>query len=136
VRVVRGRLAAVSVRAALTAGIWVGFVLGVVVGSFIGVLIVWLAGTILDWQRDLGFTLGVARALLPLGDQIGALRWISVSWWAVIPLSALVIGIVAAAMFGFAAALLAAAYNRTPRHAGVLVELPDEERPLTSVDPS
>jgi hypothetical protein len=136
VRVVRGRLAAVSVRAALTAGIWVGFVLGVVVGSFIGVLIVWLAGTILDWQRDLGFTLGVARALLPLGDQIGALRWISVSWWAVIPLSALVIGIVGAAMFGFAAALLAAAYNRTPRHAGVLVELPDEERPLTSMDPS
>lgn len=104
---------------------WVGFVLGVVTGSFIGALIVWLAGTILDWQRDLSFSLGVARALLPLGDQIGALRWISVSWWAVIPLSALVMGIVVAVMFGFAAALLAAAYNRTPRHAGVLVELPD-----------
>jgi hypothetical protein len=126
-RVVRGRLAAVLVRAALSAGMWVGFVLGVVVGSFIGVLIVWLAGTILDWQRDLGFTLGVARALLPLGDQIGALRWISVSWWAVIPVSAIVTGAVVAVMFGFAAALLAAAYNRTPRHAGVLVELPDEE---------
>lgn len=124
-RVVRGRLAAVSVRAAFRAGMWVGFVLGVVTGSFIGALIVWLAGTILDWQRDLSFSLGVARALLPLGDQIGALRWISVSWWAVIPLSALVMGIVVAMMFGFAAALLAAAYNRTPRHAGVLVELPD-----------
>lgn len=124
-RVVRGRLAAVSVRAAFRAGMWVGFVLGVVTGSFIGALIVWLAGTILDWQRDLSFSLGVARALLPLGDQIGALRWISVSWWAVIPLSALVMGIVVAVMFGFAAALLAAAYNRTPRHAGVLVELPD-----------
>jgi hypothetical protein len=127
VRVVRGRLAAVSVRAAFSAGMWVGFVLGVVAGSFIGVLIVWLAGTILDWQRDLGFTLGVARALLPLGDQIGALRWISVSWWAVIPVSALVVGLVVAVMFGFAAALLAAAYNRTPRHAGVLVELPEED---------
>jgi hypothetical protein len=109
---------------------WVGFVLGVVTGSFIGVLIVWLAGTILDWQRDLGFTLGVARALLPLGDQIGALRWISVSWWAVIPVSGLVVGVIVAVMFGFAAALLAAAYNRTPRHAGVLVELPEEEEPL------
>jgi hypothetical protein len=127
VRVVRGRLAAVSVRAAFSAGMWVGFVLGVVAGSFIGVLIVWLAGTILDWQRDLGFTLGVARALLPLGDQIGALRWISISWWAVIPVSALVVGLVVAVMFGFAAALLAAAYNRTPRHAGVLVELPEED---------
>ena len=126
-RVVRGRLAAVSVRAAFSAGMWVGFVLGVVVGSFVGVLIVWLAGIVLDWQRDLGFTLGVARALLPLGDQIGALRWISASWWAVIPATALVIGAIGAVMFGFAAALLAAAYNRTPRHAGVLVELPDDD---------
>ncbi len=85
VRLVRGRLAAVSVRASFGAGAWVGGALGLVIGAVLGAILAWFAGTLLEWQRDLAFTLGVARALLPLGDQVGALRWISSTWYAVIP---------------------------------------------------
>lgn len=124
-KLVRGRLAAVSVRASFGAGIWVGITLGLVIGSVLGALLAWSAGTILSWQRDLAFTLGVARTLLPLGDQVGALRWISTSWFLVIPAVAVVFAAVAGLIGGLIGALLAAAYNRSPRHAAVVVELPD-----------
>lgn len=129
-RLVRGRLAAVSVRASFVAGAWVGGALGLVVGAVLGAIFAWSAGSVLEWQRDLGFTLGVARSLLPLGDQVGALRWISSTWWLVIPAVAVAVAIVAGVTGGLIGALLAAAYNRSPRHAAVVVELPDstEER--------
>ena len=128
-RLVRGRLAAVSVRASFGAGAWVGGALGLVIGAVLGAILAWFAGTLLEWQRDLAFTLGVARALLPLGDQVGALRWISSTWYAVIPVTALVVAVVAGLIGGLIGALIAAAYNRSPRHAAVVVELPgvDEE---------
>jgi hypothetical protein len=125
---VHGRVAAVSVRAAFLAGMWVGLILGVVLGAIGGALLVWFAGTVLDWQRDLGFTLGITRALLPFGDQIAALRWISVTWWAIVPAGALVIGVLGALVSGSIGALLAAVYNRSPRHAGVLLQI-DEPVP-------
>jgi hypothetical protein len=125
-RLVRGRLAAVSVRASFGAGLWVGGALGLVLGSVLGGLLVWFTGSVLDWQRELGFTLGIARTLLPFGDQIGALRWINTTWWIVIPLAALICAIVTGAVGGLIGALVAAAYNRSPRHAAVVVELPDE----------
>ncbi len=128
-RLVRGRLAAVSVRASFGAGLWVGGALGLVLGSVLGALLVWFTGSVLDWQRELGFTLGIARTLLPFGDQIGALRWISSTWWVVIPLAALVCAILTGAVGGLIGALVAAAYNRSPRHAAVVVELPDEPAP-------
>ena len=124
-RLVRGRLAAVSVRASFVAGAWVGAALGVVIGAVLGALLAWFAGSILEWQRDLGFTLGVARSLLPLGEQVGALRWISSNWWLVVPIAGLTVAAVAAIVGGLIGALLAAAYNRSPRHAAVVVELPD-----------
>ena len=123
-RLVRGRLAAVSVRASFGAGAWVGGALGLVIGAILGAILAWFAGTLLDWQRDLAFTLGVARALLPLGDQVGALRWISSTWYAVIPVTALVVAAVSGLIGGLIGALIAAAYNRSPRHAAVVVELP------------
>ena len=123
-RLVRGRLAAVSVRASFGAGAWVGGALGLVIGAVLGAILAWFAGTLLEWQRDLAFTLGVARALLPLGDQVGALRWISSTWYAVIPASALLVALVAGLIGGLIGALIAAAYNRSPRHAAVVVELP------------
>jgi hypothetical protein len=104
---------------------WVGITLGLVVGSILGALLAWSAGTILGWQRDLAFTLGVARSLLPLGDQVGALRWISSTWYLVIPAVALVVAVISGLVGGLIGALLAAAYNRSPRHASVVVELPD-----------
>ena len=126
-RLVRGRLAAVSVRASFGAGAWVGGALGLVIGAVVGAILAWFAGTLLEWQRDLAFTLGVARALLPLGDQIGALRWISSTWYAVIPATALLLALVAGLIGGLIGALIAAAYNRSPRHAAVVVELPGVE---------
>ena len=123
-RQVAGRLAAVSVRASFGAGLWVGLVIGLVIGAVLGALIAWLAGTVLEWQRDLAFTLGVGRTLLPLGDQVAALRWLSSSWYLVIPATAVLVGLLVATVGGLIGALLAAAYNRSPRHAAVIVELP------------
>lgn len=125
-RMVRGRLAAVSVRASFLAGAWVGAALGLVIGAVLGAVLAWFAGSVLEWQRDLGFTLGVARSLLPLGEQVGALRWIASTWWLVVPVAALATAAVAGLIGGLIGALLAAAYNRSPRHAAVVVELPDE----------
>jgi len=125
-RLVHGRLAAVSVRASFGAGMWVGLTIGLVIGAVVGALIVWFAGTALEWQRDLAFTLGVARTLLPLGDQVGALRWISSAWYLVIPAVAVAVGLFVALIGGLIGALLAAAYNRSPRHSAVVVELPDD----------
>jgi hypothetical protein len=133
VRLVRGRLAAVSVRASFAAGLWVGLSLGLVVGSILGALLAWTAGTILGWQRDLAFTLGVARALLPLGNQVEALRWISSNWFLVIPATAVVVAIFSGLIGGLIGALLAAVYNRSPRHATVVVEIPDVEEPTAAV---
>lgn len=131
-RLVRGRLAGVSVRASFGAGMWVGITLGLVAGSILGALLAWMAGTILSWQRDLAFTLGVARTLLPLGDQVAALRWISTTWYLVIPAVAVAVAIVAGLVGGLVGALMAAAYNRSPRHAAVIVELPDAAEAATS----
>jgi uncharacterized membrane-anchored protein YhcB (DUF1043 family) len=120
----------VSVRASFAAGAWVGAALGLVIGAVLGALLAWFAGSILEWQRDLGFTLGVARSLLPLGEQVGALRWISTTWYLVIPAAALLLAVVSALIGGLIGSLLAAAYNRSPRHAAVVVELPEEGEEL------
>lgn len=122
---VRGRLAAVSVAASAGAGAWVGFSIGVVVGALLGALVAWFAGAVLAWQRELAITLGVTRTLLPFGDQIPALRWIDAHWLIVIPVVAIGFAIVAAIVGAFIGALLASAYNRSPRHAAVVVELPE-----------
>ena len=129
-RLVRGRLAAVSVRASFGAGLWVGFSLGLVAGAVLGAGLAWFAGAMLDWQRDLAFTLGVGRSLLPLGDQVAALRWISTTWYLVIPATAMVVALLFAVIGSLIGALLAAAYNRSPRHAAVIVELPEGDERL------
>jgi len=124
---VHGRLAAVSVRASFGAGLWVGAALGLVIGAALGAVLVWFTGSVLDWQRELGFTLGVARTLLPFGDQIAALHWINSTWWLVIPLVALATAALAGLVGGLIGALIAAAYNRSPRHAAVVVEMPEDD---------
>lgn len=126
-RHLRGRLAAVSVRASFGAGAWVGFAIGVIIGALLGAVLSWFAGAVLDWQRELGITLGVTRSLLPFGDQIPALRWVSTNWLLVVPLAAIGTGVVSALVGGFIGGLVAAAYNRSPRHASVVVELPEDE---------
>ena len=126
-RHVRGRLAGVSVAASFGAGAWVGFAIGLVGGALLGAIFTWFAGAVLDWQRELAITLGVTRSLLPFGDQIPALRWIATNWLLVVPAVAVGCAAVAAVLGGFVGGLLAAAYNRSPRHASVVVELPEDE---------
>jgi hypothetical protein len=129
-RFARGRLAAVSVRASFGAGLWVGAMVGLVLGAMLGAVLAWFAGTMLDWQRDLAFTLGVARTLLPLGDQVALLRWVSVNWILIVPAVALGVAALTGLVGGLIGALMAASYNRSPRHAAVVVELPDEGEEL------
>ncbi len=128
-RAVRGRLSAVSVRASVGAGAWVGFSLGVVAGALLGGAAVWFAGGMLDWQRDLAFTFGVARRLLPFGDQIGLLREMQARWWLVIPAVGLAVGALGGLVGSVLGGILAAAYNRSPRNALVIVELPKDVAP-------
>lgn len=123
---VRGRLAGVSVGASMGAGAWVGFALGLVAGALLGAAISWFAGALLDWQRDLAFTFGVARRLLPFGDQLALLRDLEARWWLVVPIVAMAVGLLAAAIGALLGGILAAAYNRSPRHALVVVELPSD----------
>jgi hypothetical protein len=122
---VRGRLAAVSVRAAFAAGAWVGFALAMSFGVILGAGFVWLAGAVLDWQRDLAFTFGVAQRLLPFGDQRTLLRNVQAAWYVVIPVVGLAVGLFGALIGALIGGLLAAAYNRSPRHALIIVELPE-----------
>jgi hypothetical protein len=133
-RLVRGRLAAVSVRASAASGAWVGVSLGLVIGAVLGALLAWASGTILTWQRDLAFTVGITRSLLPFGDQVTALRWISTTWYLVIPVAAVAVAVLAGIVCALLGALLAAAYNRSPRHATVVVELPDQPGTATAAD--
>ena len=132
IRAVRGRLAVVSVRASVGAGAWVGFALGLVLGVLAGGVLVWFAGAVLDWQRDLAFTFGVARRLLPFGDQVGLLRDVHAEWWLVVPLAGLAVGVVGAIIGALLGGILAAAYNRSPSHALVVVELP--RHAMTALD--
>jgi len=133
---VRGRLSGVSVRASVGAGAWVGFALGLVTGALLGAVLVWFAAAMLDWQRDLAFTFGVARRLLPFGDQIGLLRDMQAQWWLVIPTVALTIAALGGLVGALLGGILGAAYNRSPRHALVVVELPKVVVPAPSAAPS
>jgi hypothetical protein len=107
----------------MRAGAWAGFALGLLVGAPIGGFVSWLAGAVLGWQRDLAFTLGIARNLLPFGDQVGVLRSISANWLLVIPAAALATAAAGAIVLAFVGAILAAAYNSTGGHASVVVAL-------------
>jgi hypothetical protein len=96
----------------MTAGAVTGFVSGFFVGCVLGALLTWFAGAVLDWHRQLGFTLGVTEDLLPLGDQIGQLQSIRDLWWLVVPASGLAIGLLNALIGLLAGGLMAGLVNR------------------------
>jgi hypothetical protein len=121
-RVVRARLAAVSVHAAMNAGALVGLALGLLFGAIAGALVSWFCGAVLEWQRELSFTLGVTETLLPFGDQTSTLRALSQNWFLVIPAASLIGGALLGIFSGLVGGLVAAAYNRSSRRAVVLVE--------------
>ena len=126
-----GEIVRVPLRQSAAAGAFGGVVVGAVLGSLIGGLLAWLAGAVLDWQRDLAFTLGVARRLLPFGDQLAFLRTVDSLWYVVVPGVALVLALVAGAFGGLLGALVAAAYNRSGHHVRIRVRVREER----STDP-
>jgi hypothetical protein len=123
---VSGRVVAVSVRAALIAGGWIGFALGLVSGSVLGAILSWFSGAILTWQRDLTFTIGVTEQLLPFGNQIPVLERLQADWFIVIPAVGLLVGAFAALVGGLIGGLVAVSYNRSPFGVQVVVEVPDQ----------
>ena len=125
-RPVSGRVLAVSVRAAMIAGAWIGFALGVVTGSVLGAALAWFAGAILNWQRDLSLTLGVTEQLLPFGSQVPVLERIQAQWFIVVPFAGLLVGLFAALVGGLIGGLVAASYNRSPFAVQVVVEVPEQ----------
>ena len=123
---VSGRVVAVSVRAALIAGGWIGFALGLVSGCVLGAILSWFSGAILSWQRDLTFTVGVTEQLLPFGNQIPVLQRLQADWFLVIPVVGLLVGVFAALVGGLIGGLVAVSYNRSPFGVQVVVEVPDQ----------
>ena len=104
-------LVRLSIRSAMFAGAMTGFVFGLFAGATLGALFSWFAGAIVDWQAQLGFSLGIAQQLLPLGDQIKSLETISDRWFLVIPAVGLVVGILGGLIGLLAGGLWAALVN-------------------------
>ena len=108
-------LVRLSIRSAMFAGAISGFVFGLFIGATLGALFSWLAGAIVEWQAQLGYSLGVTQQLLPLGDQLNSLQSLSDMWYFVIPGAGVMLGIVCSVIGSLAGGLWAALVN-----AGVL----------------
>lgn len=106
-----GWMVRMSIRSAMFAGAITGFVFGLFAGGVAGAFLSWFAGAIVDWQSQLGYSLGVTQQLLPLGDQAGTLETVADRWFLVIPLAGLVVGLFGAFMGVLAAGLWAALVN-------------------------
>ncbi len=104
-------LVRLSIRSAMFAGAITGFVFGLFAGATLGALISWFAGAIVDWQAQLGFSLGVTQQLLPLGDQVRSLESVADRWFLVIPGVGLAVGLLGALIGLLAGGLWAALVN-------------------------
>ncbi|HYR14179.1 MAG TPA: hypothetical protein VEQ67_08175 [Mycobacterium sp.] len=104
-------LVRLSIRSAMFAGAITGFVFGLFAGAILGALVSWFAGAIVDWQAQLGFSLGIAQQLLPLGNQVKSLESVSDRWFLVIPAVGLLVGILGALIGLLAGGLWAALVN-------------------------
>jgi hypothetical protein len=104
-------LVRLSIRSAMFGGAITGFVFGLFAGATLGAIISWFAGAIVDWQSQLGYSLGVTQQLLPLGDQLKSLDTIADRWFLVIPATGLLIGVLGALIGLLAGGLWAALVN-------------------------
>lgn len=104
-------LVRLSIRSAMFAGAITGFVFGLFLGTILGAIVSWLAGSLVDWQNQLGFSLGIAQQLLPLGSQVGTLERVSDHWFLVIPGVGLLIGLLGAFIGLLAGGLWASLVN-------------------------
>ena len=108
----------------MLAGTITGFVGGFFVGCVLGALLTWFSGAVLDWHRQLGFTLGVTEDLLPLGDQVGLLQSIRDLWWLVVPVTGVAIGLLNALIGLLAGGLMVGVFNSFARGIWLEVEVP------------
>jgi hypothetical protein len=121
IRLIRGRITAVPLRAAMGFGATAGIAIGLVLGSLTGASLTWGAIAILAWQRQLSFTTGVSERLLPFGDTIPILHAVQDLWFLFIPVVALAVAITAAIFGALIGGLLATAYNRSSLRAPVTI---------------
>jgi hypothetical protein len=110
----------------MSTGAIAGLVFGLFLGALLGALGSWLAGAIVDWERQLGFSLGVTQQLLPFGDQISVLEPVADLWYVVVPAGALIVGLLGALIGGLAGGLWAALVNRGFMSIDVTVAAQDE----------
>jgi hypothetical protein len=111
----------------MAGGAVTGFVGGFFIGCVLGALLAWFSGAVLDWHRQLGFTLGVTEALLPLGEQIGVLQIVNDLWWLVVPATGLALGLLNALVGMLAGGLTAGVFNRFSGGVWLDVEVPRRE---------
>lgn len=104
-------LVRLSIRSAMFAGAITGFVFGLFLGATLGALVSWFAGALVDWQAQLGFSLGVTQQLLPLGDQVRSLELVADRWFLVIPAVGLLMGVLGAVIGVLAGGLWASLVN-------------------------
>src|SRR5690242_10570084 len=104
-------LVRLSIRSAMFAGAITGFVFGLFAGATLGALLSWFAGALVDWQAQLGFSLGVTQQLLPLGDQVRSLELVADRWFLVIPAVGLAAGVLGALIGVLAGGLWASLVN-------------------------
>jgi hypothetical protein len=104
-------LVRLSIRSAMFAGGITGFVFGLFLGCTLGAILSWFAGALIEWQAQLGFSLGIAQQLLPLGDQAGSLQSISDRWFFVIPAVGFLAGLIGAFIGTLAGGLWAVLVN-------------------------
>jgi hypothetical protein len=104
-------LVRLSIRSAMFAGAITGFVFGLFLGCTLGAILSWISGALIEWQAQLGFSLGIAQQLLPLGDQAGSLQSISDRWFLVIPAVGVLMGLLGAFIGTLAGGLWAVLVN-------------------------
>lgn len=104
-------LVRLSIRSAMFAGAILGFVFGLFAGATLGALTSWVAGQIIAWQAQLGYSLGVTQQLLPLGDQASSLASVADLWWLVIPATGVAAGLLGAGIGMLAGGLWAVLVN-------------------------
>jgi len=111
-RLINVRVRRLPLRPVMASGAVSGFVGGMFAGCLLGALLAWFAGAVLDWHRQLGFTLGVTEELLPLGEQVGLLQTMRDLWFLVIPATGLLVGLLNGLIGFLAGGLMGGLFNR------------------------
>ncbi|HKF15910.1 MAG TPA: hypothetical protein VKF14_01730 [Candidatus Dormibacteraeota bacterium] len=107
----------------MAAGAVSGFVGGLFAGCVLGAIAAWFAGAVLDWHRQLGFTLGVTEELLPLGEQVGVLQTMRDLWFLVIPGMGLLFGVLNGLVGFLTGGLMGGLFNRFAREIDLDVDM-------------